>query len=115
MKFKDLTEALYLQKCPNVYRSLAYGNFNGQNISLVIGAPGYGTPGNSQHGRVYLVTGDADSGLPDKDLDLDVSANMILDGTVENGRFGTAVAVVDFNKDGVDDLAVSAPATGMSY
>lgn len=81
----------------------------------MIGAPGYGTPGNSQHGRVYLVTGDADSGLPDKDLDLDLSANMILDGTVENGRFGTAVAVVDFNKDGVDDLAVSAPATGMSY
>lgn len=92
--------------------SLAYGNFNGQNISLVIGAPGYGTPGNSQHGRVYLVTSDANSGLPDKDLDLDASADMILDGTVENGRFGTALAAVDFNKDGVDDLAVSAPATG---
>ena len=81
----------------------------------MIGAPGYGTPGYSQYGRVYLVTGNADSGLPNKDLDLDASANMILDGIVENGRFGTAVAVVDFNKDGVDDLAVSAPSTGRRY
>ena len=79
----------------------------------MIGAPGYGTPGYSQHGRVYLVTSTTDSGLPYKDLNLDVSANMILDGMVENGRFGTAVAVVDLNRDGVEDLAVSAPSTGL--
>jgi len=79
----------------------------------VIGGPGYGTPGYSQHGRVYLVTGTTNSGLPCEDLNLDVSANMILDGMVENGRFGTAVAVVDLNGDGVDDLAVSAPSTGL--
>lgn len=60
------------------------------------------------------MTSNADNGLPNKDLNLDVSANKILDGTVENGRFGTAVAVVDLNRDGVDDLAVSAPSTGMS-
>lgn len=59
------------------------------------------------------MTSNADSGLPNKDLNLDVSANMVLDGIVENGRFGTAVAVVDLNRDGVDDLAVSAPSTGM--
>ena len=95
------------------FRSLGYGNFTGFNHSLVISAPGYGTPGYSQHGRVYLVTGTTDSSLPSKDLNLDVSANMILNGIVENGRFGTAVAVVDLNRDRVDDLAVSAPSTGL--
>ena len=29
-----------------------------------------------------------------------------------NGRFGTAVAIVDFNADGINDLAVSAPSVG---
>ena len=59
------------------------------------------------------MTSNADSGLPNEDLNLDSSANMILDGIVENGRFGTALAVVDLNRDGVDDLAVSASSTGI--
>ena len=96
----------------HIFRSLAYGNFSGLSLSLVIGAPGYGTPGNSQHGRVYLVTNNAESGLPSRNLNLDSDADMIVNGTVENGRFGTAVAVVDLNQDGLDDLAVSAPSTG---
>ncbi|CAH3188460.1 unnamed protein product, partial [Porites evermanni] len=91
--------------------SLAYGNFSGLSLSLVIGAPGYGTPGNSQHGCVYLVTSNAESGLPSRNFNLDSDADMILNGTVENGRFGTAVAVADLNQDGLDDLAVSAPST----
>lgn len=40
---------------------------------------------------------------------------MILDGIVENGRFGIVVVVVDFNKDGVDDFVVSVLVIGMSY
>ena len=79
----------------------------------MIGAPGYGSPGHSQHGRIYLVTSMTDGSLPSKDINLDVSANMILDGMVDNGRFGTAVAVVDLNRDKVDDVAVSAPSTGL--
>ena len=90
-----------------------YGNFSGTSLSLVVGAPGYGIPGNSQNGRIYLVTSNTQSGLPDKDLNLDSNADMIIDGTVENGRFGTALAVVDLNRDGIDDLAVSAPSTGL--
>lgn len=96
----------------HIFRSLAYGNFSGLSLSLVIGAPGYGTPGNSQHGCVYLVTSKAESGLPSRNFNLDSDADMILNGTVENGRFGTAVAVADLNQDGLDDLAISAPSTG---
>lgn len=87
------------------------GNFGGVSHSLVISAPGYGIPGNSQHGRVYFVDRSRGRGLPDINLNLDSDADKILDGSVENGRFGTALAVVDLNKDGIDDLAVSAPST----
>ena len=59
---------------------------------------------------LWIVTG---RGLPDINLNLDSDADMILDGSVENGRFGTALAVVDLNKDGIDDLAISAPSTGL--
>jgi len=29
-----------------------------------------------------------------------------------NGRFGTSVAIVDFNADGLNDLVISAPSVG---
>ena len=90
-----------------------FGNFGGVSPSLVISAPGYGIPGNSQHGRVYFVDRNRGRGLPDINLNLDSDADKILDGSVENGRFGTALAVADLNKDGIDDLAVSAPSTGL--
>lgn len=90
-----------------------FGNFGGVSPSLVISAPGYGTPGNGQHGRVYFVDSNTGRGLPDINLNLDSDADKILDGRVENGRFGTALAVVDLNKDGIDDLAISAPSTGL--
>ncbi|XP_045407845.1 phosphatidylinositol-glycan-specific phospholipase D [Lemur catta] len=75
---------------------------------LVVGAPGYSHPGHVQVGRVYLIYGN-DLGLPPVDLDLDKEAHGILEGFQPSGRFGSALAVLDFNKDGVPDLAVGAP------
>ena len=95
-----------------LHRSLVSGNFSGLYKDLVIGAPGFSSLGNNQHGRVYLIHSDNNAGLPLEDLDIDTSADLVLDGVIENGRFGTALAVVDLNRDGVDDLAVSAPSTG---
>lgn len=46
-------------------------------------------------------------------IDIDQTANQILDGHMENSRFGFALAVVDFNADGLNDLAISAPSEGM--
>ncbi|XP_055262160.1 phosphatidylinositol-glycan-specific phospholipase D isoform X3 [Moschus berezovskii] len=78
---------------------------------LVVGAPGYSHPGRIHVGRVYLVYGN-DLGLPPVDLDLDKEAHGILEGFQPSGRFGSAVAVLDFNMDGVPDLAVGAPSVG---
>ncbi|KAF0878328.1 PHLD phospholipase, partial [Crocuta crocuta] len=78
---------------------------------LVVGAPGYSHPGHIQVGRVYLLYGN-DLGLPPVDLDLDKEAHVVLEGFEPSGRFGSALAVLDFNKDGVPDLAVGAPSVG---
>ncbi|XP_012372128.1 phosphatidylinositol-glycan-specific phospholipase D [Octodon degus] len=78
---------------------------------LVVGAPGYSQPGHFQVGRVYLIYG-SDQGLPPIELDLDKEAHGVLEGSQPSGRFGSAVAVLDFNKDGVPDLAVGAPSVG---
>ncbi|XP_053458035.1 phosphatidylinositol-glycan-specific phospholipase D isoform X2 [Nycticebus coucang] len=75
---------------------------------LIVGAPGYSRTGHVQIGRVYLVYG-SDLGLPPVDLDLDKEASEILEGFQPSGRFGSALAVLDFNKDGVPDLAMGAP------
>ncbi|XP_008260728.2 phosphatidylinositol-glycan-specific phospholipase D isoform X2 [Oryctolagus cuniculus] len=78
---------------------------------LVVGAPGYSRTGHIQIGRVYLLYG-TDLGLPPIDLDLDKEAHVILEGSQPAGRFGSALAVLDFNKDGALDLAVGAPSVG---
>ncbi|KAM5299588.1 phosphatidylinositol-glycan-specific phospholipase D [Ctenodactylus gundi] len=81
---------------------------------LAVGTPGYSRPGQFQIGRVYLLYG-SDLGLPPIDLDLDKEAHGILDGFQPSGRFGSALAVLDFNKDGVPDLAVGAPSVGSEH
>ncbi|EDL32465.1 glycosylphosphatidylinositol specific phospholipase D1, isoform CRA_a, partial [Mus musculus] len=78
---------------------------------LVVGAPGYSHPGRFQIGRVYIIYGN-DLGLPPIDLDLDKEAHGILEGFQPSGRFGSALAVLDFNQDGLPDLAVGAPSVG---
>ncbi|XP_057280204.1 phosphatidylinositol-glycan-specific phospholipase D isoform X2 [Pezoporus wallicus] len=81
---------------------------------LVVGAPGYSTLGHFQIGRVYVVYGNQ-SGLPPEDMDLDEKADQILQGHQPSGRFGSALAVLDFNEDGVPDLAIGAPSVGSQF
>ncbi|XP_005149924.2 phosphatidylinositol-glycan-specific phospholipase D [Melopsittacus undulatus] len=81
---------------------------------LVVGAPGYSTLGHFQIGRVYVVYGNH-SGLPPEDMDLDEKADQILQGHQPSGRFGSALAVLDFNEDGVSDLAIGAPSVGSQF
>ncbi|XP_069709193.1 phosphatidylinositol-glycan-specific phospholipase D isoform X2 [Phaenicophaeus curvirostris] len=81
---------------------------------LVVGAPGYSTLGHIQIGRVYVIYGNQ-SGLPQEDMDLDWKADQILHGHQPSGRFGSALAILDFNEDGVLDLAVGAPSVGSQF
>ncbi|XP_053827035.1 phosphatidylinositol-glycan-specific phospholipase D isoform X2 [Vidua macroura] len=81
---------------------------------LMAGAPGYSTMGHVQIGRVYVVYGNQ-SGLPPKDMDLDEKADQVLQGHQPSGRFGSALAVLDFNEDGVPDLAIGAPSVGSQF
>ncbi|KAF1441366.1 Phosphatidylinositol-glycan-specific phospholipase D, partial [Spheniscus mendiculus] len=81
---------------------------------VVVGAPGYSTLGCVQIGRVYVVYGNQ-SGLPPEDMDLDGKADQVLQGHQPSGRFGSALAVLDFNDDGVPDLAIGAPSVGSQF
>ncbi|KAF4798254.1 phosphatidylinositol-glycan-specific phospholipase D isoform X1 [Turdus rufiventris] len=81
---------------------------------LVAGAPAYSTMGHVQIGRVYVVYGNQ-SGLPPGDMDLDGKADQVLQGSQPSGRFGSALAVLDFNDDGVPDLAIGAPSVGSQF
>ncbi|XP_048794506.1 phosphatidylinositol-glycan-specific phospholipase D [Lagopus muta] len=81
---------------------------------LVAGAPGYSTLGHIQIGRVYIVYGNR-SGLPQEDMDLDEKADQVLEGHQPSGRFGSALAVLDFNEDGLPDLAIGAPSVGSQF
>ncbi|XP_043921681.1 phosphatidylinositol-glycan-specific phospholipase D [Protopterus annectens] len=78
---------------------------------LVIGAPGYSQQGNIHLGRIYVVYNTGD-GLPSDSMDLDIKADVILEGLEPSGRFGSSVAVLDFNRDGIMDIAVGAPSVG---
>ncbi|XP_053570772.1 phosphatidylinositol-glycan-specific phospholipase D [Bombina bombina] len=88
-------------------------NQDGQD-DLIVGAPGYSTLGHVQVGRVYIVYSN-DTGLPSVNMDLDKDADILLQGSELSGRFGSSVAVLDFNADGHMDVAVGAPSVGSKH
>ncbi|ELU17925.1 hypothetical protein CAPTEDRAFT_196848 [Capitella teleta] len=76
------------------------GDVNNDGLDdLIIGAPDYGESGSVD-------------GFPSVNSSIDEVADKKLIGIQENGRFGTALAIVDLNADGVNDLAISAPTIG---
>lgn len=91
--------------------ALAKGDFNQDNITdLVMGAYGH-TPalGQGQQGRVFVLFGGgkANGTGPQGAVELSLSGQDAV-----FARFGYALAALDFNLDGVDDLVVAAPNQG---
>uniref|UniRef100_A0A452HF73 Phosphatidylinositol-glycan-specific phospholipase D n=1 Tax=Gopherus agassizii TaxID=38772 RepID=A0A452HF73_9SAUR len=92
--------------------AMASGDLNQDGYEdLVVGAPGYSRLGHVQIGRVYIIYSNP-SGLPPVNMDLDKEADQVLEGFQPSGRFGSAIAVLDFNEDGVPDVVVGAPSVG---
>ncbi|XP_064605767.1 phosphatidylinositol-glycan-specific phospholipase D-like [Liolophura sinensis] len=86
--------------------SMASGDVNKDGYDdVILGSPGWATTGSIQQGRVYILYGSTD-GLP-----TNMTEKMtVIDGPYKGrSKFGSSVAVVDINRDGVADVAVGAP------
>jgi hypothetical protein len=90
--------------------SLAAGDFNNNGRDdLAIGVPGEDVGRDDSAGAVHVLFGTA-SGLGASGDLLFTQDTPGVEGDVEqHDRFGTALAVGDFNNDGRDDLAIGAP------
>jgi hypothetical protein len=87
--------------------ALAGGRFDADATwDLAVGAPRDDGPGAVDAGRVRLFSG-GPSGIGGP-------ADVTLNGVTDGSRFGAALAVLDWNGDGEDDLAVGAPESGSS-
>ena len=99
--------------------ALAAGNFNrdfnavgGQPVAideLAVGAPGENLGGKSDVGAVNIVYGSISGLTPAGGQFWSQNSPGILGAAEDGDRFGHALAAGDFDGDGTDDLAVSAP------
>eukprot|EP00842_Homolaphlyctis_polyrhiza_P000926 jgi/Hompol1/1834/HPOL_000624-RA len=100
--------------------SLATGDFDGDGLAdIVIGSPGF----QFQSGSAFIVLGSspllkqATTDGRTSELMIEDTADFRIgiearDPDAVGARFGSAMAVIDLNGDGIDDLAVSAPLYG---
>lgn len=94
----------------NLGWSLAAGDLNNDQIDdLVISAPVYSKLNLYQNGAVFVMS--SNSNVQMNSIDVEKYAEVIIEppSSVTNARFGHAVVILDINKDGFNDIVVSAP------
>ena len=91
----------------------AVGDLDGDGgAELVVGAPGLADSAGTAHtGAVFVFRLSALDTLSAETYAATL-AEWTITGSGARGRFGSAVAIADFDGDGFDDLAVSAPVAG---
>jgi hypothetical protein len=100
----------------NLGHSLGIGDIDGDTVGdIIMGAPKADSPAQAASGSVYMFYGGGR--LPaSSTIDLaDVQADVTVHGTMDDGKLGTAIATGDFNDDGFQDVAISAPNEGLQY
>ncbi len=90
--------------------SLAAADFNGDGFTdLAVGAPGHTVDGSTGAGAVYILFG-SKTGIKTTGFQIwTQNSTNILDTAESNDKFGSALAVGDFNGDRFSDLAVGVP------
>lgn len=87
---------------------IASGDFNGDGYAdVIVGAQAYMVGG--YIGKSYLFLSRGQLGIPLQNLFTGGSADAILDGVTNTGRFGTNIIEADINNDGYGDAVFASP------
>ncbi|KAG2189656.1 hypothetical protein INT46_004795, partial [Mucor plumbeus] len=96
-----------------VGHQIVSGHFGSNNdndqMDIAISAP-FHYKNELQTGAVFIISSDLSSTVAlNADTDIRNVSHTVLHGDVHHGRFGWSMAVLDLNKDGIDDLAIATP------
>lgn len=96
-----------------------FGDFNNDQLTdLIISAPDYYNLGCSQGGRIFIIYGKKDQPLiPERNMNIieQIADQTLISPDCDGDRFGTGLAILDWNNDTFNDLVISSPSHGYGY